>query len=403
MKINYGWVVVAVGALLTCVAMGTEFSLAVYLPPMAAETGWSRAGISGAMTLDFLAMGLGGFVWGAVSDRFGPRPVVLGGAILLGAGELLASRTESLLVFQLTYGLLVGTATGAIYIPLMAAVSNWFDRQRGLAVSLVSVGFGVAPMTISPLARYFVTEHGWRWSMSTIALIAWALMIPAALLLRRAGLHAVAGADGAPAETGLETSLPQALRSRSFFFLAATFFFCCTAHAGPIFHTMSYAISCGIAPMAAVSVYSVEGLAGLGGRVLFGMAADRYGAKPVLAVGLLIQALGIAAYSMVSELDQFYAMAVVLGAAYGGLMPLYAVLAASYFSGRILGGVIGAAATISSLGMALGPPVGGWIFDHYGSYGWLYLASGAIGLLAVITTLTFPPVGAARAPQPAEA
>src|SRR5579859_3209979 len=116
MKVNYGWVVVAVGALLTCVAMGTEFSLAVYLPPMSAETGWSRAGISSAMTLDFLAMGLGGFVWGAVSDRFGPRPVVLSGAILLGAGELLASRTDSLLVFQLTYGLLVGTATGAVYI-----------------------------------------------------------------------------------------------------------------------------------------------------------------------------------------------------------------------------------------------------------------------------------------------
>ncbi|HMA52295.1 MAG TPA: MFS transporter, partial [Magnetospirillaceae bacterium] len=326
MKVNYGWVVVAVGALLTCVAMGTEFSLAVYLPPMSAETGWSRAGISSAMTLDFLAMGLGGFVWGAVSDRFGPRPVVLSGAILLGAGELLASRTDSLLVFQLTYGLLVGTATGAVYIPLMAAVTNWFDRQRGLAVSLVSVGFGVAPMTISPLARYFVTEHGWRWSMSTIALIAWALMIPAALLLRRADAAAMAGAEGVE-EKGVETSLSQALRSRAFFFLAATFFFCCTAHAGPIFHTMSYAISCGIAPMAATTVYSVEGLAGLGGRLLFGMAADRYGARPVLAVGLLIQALGIAAYSMVSELNQFYAMAVVLGAAYGGLMPLYAVLA----------------------------------------------------------------------------
>jgi MFS family permease len=132
------------------------------------------------------------------------------------------------------------------------------------------------------------------------------------------------------------------------------------------------------------------------------MAADRFGAKPVLAAGLLIQALGIAAYSMVSELDQFYAMAVVLGAAYGGLMPLYAVLARNYFSGRIMGGVVGAAATISSLGMALGPPAGGWIFDHYGGYALLYVISGAIGLLAVVTTLTFPRAGNAEsAPQPA--
>jgi MFS family permease len=190
------------------------------------------------------------------------------------------------------------------------------------------------------------------------------------------------------------------LQSRPFLILAATFFFCCTAHAGPIFHTMSYAISCGIAPMIASTIYSVEGLAGLGGRLLFGLAADRFGAKRVLAVGLLIQALGIGAYAMVDSLDQFYAMAVVMGAAYGGLMPLYAVLARSYFSAGILGGVIGAAATVSSLGMALGPPAGGWIFDHYGSYGWLYLASGAVGLLAVITTLTFPPA-AAEPPRPA--
>lgn len=389
MKFNYGWVIVAVGALMTCVAMGAEFSLAVYLPPMAAGTGWSRAGISGAMTLDFLAMGLGGFIWGAVSDRFGPRPVVLSGAILLGAGQLLAAQASSLLMFQLTYGLLVGIATGAVYIPLMAAVTNWFDRQRALAVSLVSVGFGVAPMTMSPLARWFVLQHDWRWAMTAIGLIAWALMIPAAFFVRRVPAAAPGGVG--TSEQGVETSLSSALKSRPFFILAATFFFCCTAHAGPIFHTMSYAISCGIAPMIAVSIYSVEGLAGLGGRLLFGLAADRFGAKSVLAVGLLIQALGIAAYAMVDQLDQFYAMAVVLGAAYGGLMPLYAVLARSYFSASILGGVIGAAATISSLGMALGPPVGGWIFDHYGSYSLLYAASGAVGLLAVITTLIFPP------------
>jgi MFS family permease len=289
MKSNYGWVIVAVGALMTCVAMGAEFSLAVYLPPMAADTGWSRAGISGAMTLDFLAMGLGGFVWGAVSDRFGPRPVVMTGAILLGAGQLLASRAESLLVFQLTYGLLVGIATGAVYIPLMAAVTNWFDRHRGLAVSLVSVGFGVAPMTMAPLARWFVLQHDWRWSMTAIGLIAWALMIPAALFVRRAAsTMPTAESGGTTMEEGVETSLPRALRSRPFAVLAATFFFCCAAHAGPIFHTMSYAISCGIAPMVAVSIYSVEGLAGLGGRLVFGLAADRFGAKHVLAVGLLI-------------------------------------------------------------------------------------------------------------------
>ena len=113
MKRHYGWVMVAAGALMTCVAIGAMFSLAVFLQPMSGATGWSRAGISGAMTLDFLAMGVAGFGWGALSDRFGPRIVVLAGAVLLGLGLVLASRATSLLEFQLTYGVLVGVAAGA--------------------------------------------------------------------------------------------------------------------------------------------------------------------------------------------------------------------------------------------------------------------------------------------------
>src|SRR6188474_1429895 len=122
--LRYGWVIVAVGALMTCVAFGAVFSLAVFLQPMAEATGWSRAGISGAMTLVFLAMGVGGFAWGALSDRIGARPVVL------------ASRAGSLLEFQLAYGLLVGFAAGSFFPPFIAVVSNWFDRHRAIAVSL---------------------------------------------------------------------------------------------------------------------------------------------------------------------------------------------------------------------------------------------------------------------------
>ena len=138
-------------------------------------------------------------------------------------------------------------------------------------------------------------------------------------------------------------------------------------HSGPIFHTVSYAIACGLAPLAAVTIYSVEGLAGLGGRVIFGLAGDRFGAKPTLIVGLLIQAFAAGAYFFTSHLGEFYAVAVVFGVAYGGVMPLYAVIAREYFPMRIMGTVFGAAAMISSLGMALGPALGGWIFDHFGT------------------------------------
>ena len=157
MGLSYRWVIVGAGALMTCVGIGAMFSLAVYLQPMSVDTGWSRAGISSAMTIDFLTMGIAGFGWGAASDRIGTRPVVLSGAVLLGLGLCLASRSTSLIEFQLTYGILVGLAAGAFFAPMIAAATRWFDNNRSLAVSLVSAGMGIAPMTISPTARWLIS------------------------------------------------------------------------------------------------------------------------------------------------------------------------------------------------------------------------------------------------------
>jgi MFS family permease len=152
-------------------------------------------------------------------------------------------------------------------------------------------------------------------------------------------------------------------------------------------------MTCGLAPLTAVTIYSVEGLAGLGGRLAFGVAADRLGVKRVLIAGLLIQAFAAGAFAYATRLDEFYAIAAAFGFAYGGVMPLYAVLARAYFGQRHLGAIFGAAAMVSSVGMALGPALGGWIFDSFGDYTWMYLGSAALGLGAVAIALAFPPVG----------
>ena len=391
-----GWITVALGALMTCVAFGAVFSLAVFLQPMERATGWSRAGISAAMTIVFVAMGIGGFVWGALSDRYGARPVVLAGAILLTLGFALASRAGSLLEFQLTYGLLVGFATGSLFPPLMAVVTNWFDRRRALAVSLMSMGVGVAPMTMSPFAGWLIERHDWRGAQMTIAIVVGLVLIPAALLVRQAPAPAAGMPAGEGPARGL--TLGEAIRSTPFIVLASTFFACCAMHSGPIFHTISYAIFCGVAPMAAVTIYSLEGFAGLGGRIFFGLFGDRVGPKRALIAGLLIQALAAGAFVFARQLGEFYAVSAVFGFAYGGVMPLYAVLARGYFGGRIMGGIIGAASMVSSVGMASGPLLGGWVFDRFGQYTWLYIGSFAVGLGAVAIALAFPPI-----PRPAPA
>jgi MFS family permease len=391
MERHYGWVIVAIGALMGCVGMGSMFSLAVFLDPMVTETGWSRAGISASMTIAFLAMGVGAFGWGWVSDRHGPRIVGIAGGLMLGTGLVLASRATSLLAFQLTYGLFLGVAVGAFFAPMMATASAWFDHHRALAVSLVSASLGMAPVTVAPFALWLLSGHDWRTAQLVIGLAAWAVLLPAALLLRRPPTMAPA-ATAATVRAGQGFTARRALGTRQFVVLAATFFTCCLAHSGPIFHVVSYAMVCGLPAIAAVSVYSLQGLAGLGGRLLLGVLADRHGAKLVLIGGLLLQALAIGAFLPARSLGEFYAVASVFGLAYGGVMPLYAVLARDYFGPRIMGTVFGAATMASCLGMAAGPAVGGWIFDRFGSYAGMHLSSLAIGFGAVAIAFTFPPL-----------
>ncbi|BAX57958.1 MFS transporter [Burkholderia stabilis] len=393
---RYRWVIVAAGGLMGCIAIGAMFSLPVFLRAIARDTGWSMTGISGAMTLGFIAMAFASMGWGSLSDRIGARAVVMTGAVLLSASLALASRAPSLLAFQLTFGLAVGSAAAAVFAPMMACVTGWFDTHRSLAVSLVSAGMGMAPMTMSPLAAWLVSTHDWRTSMLLVAALAAVVMIPVSLLVRRAPALDRAHAAPPPAGAPAAMSVADALRSPQFMVLVLTNFFCCATHSGPIFHTVSYAVTCGIPLIVAVSIYSVEGLAGMGGRIVFGLLGDRVGAKRMLVAGLLAQALGALGYYFVRTLDGFYAVATLFGFIYAGVMPLYSVLARENFPLRMMGTVIGGCAMAGSLGMAAGPVAGGLIVDTFGSYGWLYIGSFAIGLGAFLIAMMFRPFAKAR-------
>ena len=387
----YGWVVVFAGALITCVAMGAMFALPVYLGPISAETGWSSGGISAAMTVGFVVMGVAGIGWGILSDGIGVRPVVLAAAIIGGAGLVIASQARDLIVFQFAYGGLIGASGGAFFAPIMAATVGWFDKHRSLAVSLVSIGGGVAPMTMTPLASVLISSYGWRTAMFSIAILALVVVLPTALQIRRApAAQAPAMAPTTKSQTPRSEAWA-ALRTPQFIVLAVTFFLCCAAHSGPIFHTVSYAVICGATPIVAASIYSLEGLAGLFGRIIFGALADRIGPRRVIVGGLVLQAAGIFAYGYATQVPLFFVIAPIVGLAYGGVMPLYSILAREYFGQRVMGTVFGAAAMTSFIGMAVGPVGGGWLFDTFGTYHWLYIASAAIGLAGAGMALAFPP------------
>jgi len=387
----YGWIIVAVGIVVTCIGLGAMLSLSVFLQPMAEAMGWSRTGISMAALLNFLCMGAGSFVWGALSDRFGARAVVLSGGVLLGLGLVTASQAATLGQFQLLFGGLVGLAAGSLYTPMTAVTTRWFTRHRSLAVALVSAGLSLGSSTAAPLARWLITSYDWRFAMLVIGDLAWIVIIPAALLVR----NPPAAVPATPAATadaaGRELTVAEALRTPQFAAIALTFFACCAAHSGPIFHMVTNAIDHGLPVMTAATVLSAAGLASLGGKIVCGLVADRVGAKRVLVAGLALQAVAVSLYLVTRETASFYAVAMMFGFAYGGVMPLYAILVRDYFGDRIMGTVFGAVAFTSTLGMALGPWAGGWLYDAFGSYFWLFLGSCGIGLGAVAIAFTFRP------------
>jgi MFS family permease len=392
MAMFYGWTIVAVGFVVTCIGMGAMMSLSIFLQPLTEAMGWSRAGISTAGLLNFLGMGAGSFLWGALSDRFGTRTIVISGGVLLGLGLVLASQASTLLQFQLLFGVLVGLAVGSFYAPLTSATTRWFTENRSLAVALVSAGMGLGSTVLGPLVRGLITGYDWRVAMLVVGNIAWLVIIPAALLVREPA-DGAAGASpaGAGMVAGPEMTAGQAFRTPQFAAIAFTHFFCCAAHSGPIFHMVTNAMDHGVSAMTAATVFGVAGIGSLGGKILCGLIADRIGAKRMILIGLIAQATAIALYTVVTTPAAFYALALGFGFSYGGVMPLYAIVVREYFGGRIMGTMFGALGAVATLGMALGPVTGGWLYDSFGSYFWLFAGSAGIGLGAVAIATTFRP------------
>jgi len=398
MKFFYGWVIVGVGIVVTCVGFGAMASLSVFLQPMAQAMGWSRTGIATAALLNFLCMGAGAFVWGALSDRFGTRAVVLTGGLLLGLGLVTASRATTLGEFQLLFGVIVGVASGSFYAPMTATTARWFTRHRSLAVALVSAGLSVGSTVMAPLAGWLISSYGWRTAMLVIGDVVWLVIVPTALLVRNAPVAPPVAGAAAAAAAGPELTVAQALRTPQFAAIALTYFACCATHAGPIFHMVTHVIDQGISAMTAATVLSVAGLASLSGKIVCGLVADRVGAKRVLVAGLALQAVAVSLYLVTRELAGFYGVALVFGFAYGGVMPLYAILVREYFGERTMGATFGAVSLASTLAMALGPVAGGWLYDAFGSYFWMFVGSVGIGLGAVALAFTFRPPRALGAP-----
>ena len=385
----YGWVVVFAAATVVAFGQGSLFSLGVFLKPLEESMRWSRSAVSVTALINWMATGVGSFVWGAVSDRLGARFVAIAGGLLLGASLVLSSQATALWHLHATFGFGVGFAAGAFLTPLSATATRWFTSNRGLALGIISAGGGAGMLVLSPLTRWVTSAYDWRVAMIVLGDLAWLVVIPVALLVKNAPADTGAVALGGAATRQREFSTREVLRAPQFWAIAITHFACCAAHAGPIFHMVTHAMDQGVAAMVAATVLGVSGLSSIAGRIACGMIADRVGAKPTLLVGLALQAVMVFSYLFTHDTPSFYAAAVMFGISYGGVMPLYALVTREYFGEKVMGSAYGAVFLISTLGMGLGSWAGGFIHDAFGTYAWLFISSAAIGLMAMVLALTF--------------
>src|SRR5438477_12857275 len=223
--------------------------------------------------------------------------------------------------------------------------------------------------------------------------------MPVAVSTREPPRNLCAAAMGGATTAGRDYATHEVMATPQFWAIALTHFACCAAHSGPIFHMVTHATDQGVAAVAAATVLGVYGLASIAGRIGGGLLADRFGAKPTLIAGLAVQAAMIFGYLFARDLGSFVALALVFGTAYGGVMPLYALVVREYFGEKVMGSAYGAVFLISTLGMGLGSFAGGAIYDGLGSYAWLFLASFAIGAMAVVLAFTFRRATKMRGPE----
>jgi len=287
-------------------------------------------------------------------------------------------------------------AAGAFYAPLTTTVTRWFTANRGLAVALVSAGTGLGTFIVAPLTRWLISSYDWRLAMLILGDIVWLVIIPLGFLVRDAP-----GEGAGP--TDQDVPVAKIFRSPQFWLIALTHFTCCVAHSGPIFHMVTHAMDQGVPGMAAATLLGVSGLASLIGRVLSGIVADRWGSKPTLITMLALQAPAIFLYLFISSVTGFYALVIVFGVAYGGVMPMYALLTREYFGARAMGTAYGAIFMLQAIGMGLGAYGGGWFYDHLGTYAWLFGSATAVAAVAILFALPLRPSRRSIARVPAVA
>ena len=391
---SYGWVIVAVSFILLIGSFGTQMCFGLFLTPLREQFGWSRAAVSGAMSLLMAVSGLVGVFMGRATDRWGARAAVAPGIVLGAIGYLLTSRMEHLWEFYLYFGVGGGFLAGCSYTPSITIVSSWFNpRQRTMAIGVALLGVIAGQMVLSPVVSRVIEGSGWRTAWWVLAIVAFGCGLPALALAKRKPYeaHAASGGRGAGGARQPGLSVGEAARSSAFWILMVS-----GAAIGLGFyafnaHVISYAKDVGLSADAAALIFTVSGVGGGLGTLLAGAFTSKIGHRWSLLVFTGLNAVAMFLLIPAGSAWAFYLIGVLLGFAFSGAVPVRMAIIPPLFGTRSVGTIIGLASLSFSMGAIAGPFLAGYIFDSTGSYDLaffifgIFLAVGSASLYFVRT------------------
>ncbi|MFC1928049.1 MFS transporter [Chloroflexota bacterium] len=404
-KVFYGWYIVGACFLIALYTAGvTRLGFTAVFEPIANEFGWSYAQISLAASLQSFEFSLLLPIMGLIVDRWGPRRLIFGGSILICMGFLMLSRVSSLAMFYGAYTLIaIGVSTCAPSV-LMAAVGNWFRRKAGIAIGILSSGFGLGGILI-PIMTGLIDALQWRTAIFTVGLGMLVIVLPLSLLVRHKPEHYGYHPDGdtdsvleisrshtATVNAEINISAKQALRNRTFWNVA----FASMCHAFVVgamtVHIMPYLSSLGIARSVSSLVALVLPGLSICGRLGSGWLSDRLGGRHVFAASFALMTAGLFLFEYITQ-DRMWLLApfiIIFSLGWGGGVTTRIALLREYFGRGAFGTILGFTWGIMMVGHIAGIPLAGWVFDTWGSYQGTWLSYGTITIVGMVLALTIP-------------
>ena len=363
---SYSWLRLIVLITLSTLGCVGLWSLAVALPAVQAEFGVHRAGASLPYTSTMIGFMIGGITVGRLADRFGILPPLAGGTILMCFGYILTAFAPTLAVFAVISGLTIGLGSAASFAPLVADASLWFDRHRGLAISLATIGSSLSGVVWPPFIQHFIAEVGWRQTHIGIGIFCLATMLPLALVLQRRPVLQIPTDE--TASTGSTNQAIGLAPNVTHGLLTLAGLCCCVAMAMPQVHLIAYCTDLGYGPARGAEMLATMLGFGVASRLMFGWVFSRIGGLRTLLLGSIMQAIALALYLPFDGLVSLYVVSATFGLAQGGLVPSYAVIIRELFPAQEAGLRVSLAISTTLAGMALGGWLAGAIYDWTGSY-----------------------------------